>query len=115
MVIREIKADKRLNRRGVKPSCRVIRVTFAVFSLSIAASKPVSPYSGYTGQVRSSVYQPTELALITKQLGNVSIKVLKTLIFEYKIKAEALQHTQAHTQADCFSCRQIIMKMRNLF
>ncbi|XP_072229663.1 G-protein coupled receptor family C group 5 member C [Leuresthes tenuis] len=34
------------------------------------ASKPVSPYSGYTGQVRSSVYQPTELALITKQLGN---------------------------------------------
>ncbi|XP_041829955.1 G-protein coupled receptor family C group 5 member C isoform X1 [Melanotaenia boesemani] len=33
-------------------------------------SKPVSPYSGYTGQVRSSVYQPTELALITKALGN---------------------------------------------
>ncbi|CAG03050.1 unnamed protein product, partial [Tetraodon nigroviridis] len=30
------------------------------------ASKPVSPYSGYTGQLRSSVYQPTELALITK-------------------------------------------------
>ncbi|KAM6896926.1 G-protein coupled receptor family C group 5 member C [Xenentodon cancila] len=33
-------------------------------------SKPVSPYSGYTGQVRSSVYQPTELALITKAVGN---------------------------------------------
>nr|XP_020460488.1 G-protein coupled receptor family C group 5 member C [Monopterus albus] len=32
--------------------------------------KPVSPYSGYTGQVRSSVYQPTELALITKSVGN---------------------------------------------
>ncbi|XP_059180460.1 G-protein coupled receptor family C group 5 member C [Centropristis striata] len=30
------------------------------------ASKPVSPYSGYTGQVRGSVYQPTELALISK-------------------------------------------------
>ncbi|XP_034050273.1 G-protein coupled receptor family C group 5 member C [Thalassophryne amazonica] len=29
-------------------------------------SKPMSPYSGYSGQVRSSVYQPTELALITK-------------------------------------------------
>ncbi|XP_030611206.1 G-protein coupled receptor family C group 5 member C [Archocentrus centrarchus] len=32
--------------------------------------KPVSPYSGYTGQLRSSVYQPTELALITKAVGN---------------------------------------------
>ncbi|XP_051274132.1 G-protein coupled receptor family C group 5 member C isoform X1 [Dicentrarchus labrax] len=34
------------------------------------ASKPVSPYSGYTGQLRSSVYQPTELALISKAVGN---------------------------------------------
>ncbi|KAJ8367261.1 hypothetical protein AAFF_G00323780 [Aldrovandia affinis] len=33
-----------------------------------AASKPVSPYSGYNGQIRSCVYQPTELALITKGL-----------------------------------------------
>ncbi|XP_028332139.1 G-protein coupled receptor family C group 5 member C isoform X2 [Gouania willdenowi] len=33
-------------------------------------SKPVSPYSGYTGQLRSSVYQPTELALISKSVGN---------------------------------------------
>ncbi|KAM9336360.1 G-protein coupled receptor family C group 5 member C [Symphorus nematophorus] len=33
-------------------------------------SKPVSPYSGYSGQMRSSVYQPTELALITKAVGN---------------------------------------------
>ncbi|XP_044194414.1 G-protein coupled receptor family C group 5 member C isoform X2 [Thunnus albacares] len=33
-------------------------------------TKPVSPYSGYTGQLRSSVYQPTELALITKAIGN---------------------------------------------
>ncbi|XP_071319772.1 G-protein coupled receptor family C group 5 member C isoform X2 [Trachinotus anak] len=33
-------------------------------------AKPVSPYSGYTGQLRSSVYQPTELALITKAIGN---------------------------------------------
>ncbi|XP_039991993.1 G-protein coupled receptor family C group 5 member C isoform X3 [Xiphias gladius] len=32
-------------------------------------AKPVSPYSGYTGQLRSSVYQPTELALITKAIG----------------------------------------------
>lgn len=28
--------------------------------------KPVSPYSGYNGQLRNSVYQPTELALISK-------------------------------------------------
>ncbi|XP_040033434.2 G-protein coupled receptor family C group 5 member C [Gasterosteus aculeatus] len=34
------------------------------------ASKPVSPYSGYTGQLRGSVYQPTELALISKAAGN---------------------------------------------
>ncbi|XP_034426654.1 G-protein coupled receptor family C group 5 member C [Hippoglossus hippoglossus] len=32
--------------------------------------KHVSPYSGYTGQLRSSVYQPTELALISKAIGN---------------------------------------------
>ncbi|KAM8888589.1 G-protein coupled receptor family C group 5 member C isoform 1-T2 [Synchiropus picturatus] len=34
------------------------------------ASKPISPYSGYTGQLRSSVYQPTELALISKAAAN---------------------------------------------
>ncbi|KAM7381120.1 hypothetical protein PAMA_012112 [Pampus argenteus] len=34
------------------------------------APKPVSPYSGYNGQLRSSVYQPTELALITKAIGH---------------------------------------------
>ncbi|XP_064180456.1 G-protein coupled receptor family C group 5 member C isoform X1 [Anguilla rostrata] len=34
------------------------------------AQKPISPYSGYTGQLRSSVYQPTELALITKGVGS---------------------------------------------
>ncbi|XP_056153108.1 G-protein coupled receptor family C group 5 member C isoform X2 [Lampris incognitus] len=33
-------------------------------------NKPVSPYSGYSGQLRSSVYQPTELALISKGIGN---------------------------------------------
>ncbi|XP_031417169.1 G-protein coupled receptor family C group 5 member C isoform X3 [Clupea harengus] len=34
--------------------------------------KPVSPYSGYNGQLRSSVYQPTELALISKGVSTVS-------------------------------------------
>ncbi|XP_072523980.1 G-protein coupled receptor family C group 5 member C [Salminus brasiliensis] len=33
-------------------------------------NKPVSPYSNYNGQIRSSVYQPTELALITKGIGS---------------------------------------------
>ncbi|CAN9508657.1 unnamed protein product [Ophioblennius macclurei] len=36
---------------------------------NVQASKPVSPYSGYSGQLRSSVYQPTELALISKASG----------------------------------------------
>ncbi|XP_041937972.1 G-protein coupled receptor family C group 5 member C isoform X1 [Alosa sapidissima] len=34
--------------------------------------KPVSPYSGYNGQLRSSVYQPTELALISKGINTKS-------------------------------------------
>ena len=38
----------------------------------LPGNKPVSPYSGYSGQLRSSVYQPTELALISKVGGNVS-------------------------------------------
>ncbi|CAB1341280.1 unnamed protein product, partial [Coregonus sp. 'balchen'] len=35
-----------------------------------AHQNPVSPYGGYSGQLRSCVYQPTELALITKSLAN---------------------------------------------
>ncbi|XP_061731950.1 G-protein coupled receptor family C group 5 member C-like [Nerophis ophidion] len=31
-----------------------------------AGSKPVSPYNNYSGHARSGVYQPTELALITR-------------------------------------------------
>ncbi|XP_056286316.1 G-protein coupled receptor family C group 5 member C isoform X2 [Pseudoliparis swirei] len=34
------------------------------------ASQPVSPYSGYSGQLRGAVYQPTELALISKAAGH---------------------------------------------
>lgn len=32
--------------------------------------KVVSPYSGYSGQIHRSVYQPTELALISRGMGN---------------------------------------------
>ncbi|XP_068455415.1 G-protein coupled receptor family C group 5 member C [Clinocottus analis] len=39
------------------------------------ASMPVSPYSGYSGQLRGSVYQPTELALISKAVGNRPLEV----------------------------------------
>ncbi|XP_051774930.1 G-protein coupled receptor family C group 5 member C isoform X2 [Erpetoichthys calabaricus] len=34
-----------------------------------SANKPVSPYSGYNGQLRGCVYQPTELAIISKGGG----------------------------------------------
>ncbi|KAI5103476.1 G-protein coupled receptor family C group 5 member C precursor, partial [Silurus meridionalis] len=37
----------------------------------LLSNKPLSPYSGYNGQIRGSVYQPTELAIITKGV-NVS-------------------------------------------
>ncbi|XP_055360360.1 G-protein coupled receptor family C group 5 member C isoform X2 [Betta splendens] len=43
-------------------------------------SKPVSPYSGYTGQLRASVYQPTELAIITKAGGNPSVDAYEVSI-----------------------------------
>ncbi|XP_052333643.1 G-protein coupled receptor family C group 5 member C-like isoform X1 [Oncorhynchus keta] len=35
--------------------------------------KVVSPYSGYSGQSHHSVYQPTELALISRGMGNQEI------------------------------------------
>lgn len=35
-------------------------------------SKPVSPYGAYNGQLRSCVYQPTEIALIAKGMTKVS-------------------------------------------
>lgn len=34
---------------------------------------PVSPYAVYNGQRQSSVYQPTEIALIAKHLKEVSM------------------------------------------
>lgn len=47
---------------------------FLTLTLScvLSGNKPLSPYSGYNGQMRSSVYQPTELAIITKGVTNVS-------------------------------------------
>uniref|UniRef100_A0A3B4ZSJ3 G-protein coupled receptor family C group 5 member C-like n=1 Tax=Stegastes partitus TaxID=144197 RepID=A0A3B4ZSJ3_9TELE len=39
---------------------------------------PVSPYGAYNGQLRSCVYQPTELALIAKGLTKVNTIMLRT-------------------------------------
>uniref|UniRef100_A0A7N8X6E0 G-protein coupled receptor family C group 5 member C-like n=1 Tax=Mastacembelus armatus TaxID=205130 RepID=A0A7N8X6E0_9TELE len=36
-------------------------------------TKPVSPYGSYNGQLRSCVYQPTEIALIAKGITKVSV------------------------------------------
>ncbi|KAI2658308.1 G-protein coupled receptor family C group 5 member C [Labeo rohita] len=45
-----------------------------------AGNKPVSPYSGYNGQLRSCVYQPTELAIITKGVGNQQVESYDNVI-----------------------------------
>ncbi|XP_063077852.1 G-protein coupled receptor family C group 5 member C isoform X2 [Engraulis encrasicolus] len=39
-----------------------------------AGQKHVSPYSGYNGQMRGAVYQPTELALISKGVSTPEIQ-----------------------------------------
>lgn len=44
-------------------------------NIVFSGNKPVSPYGGYNGQHRS-IYQPTELAIITKGVGNVSAHIL---------------------------------------
>eukprot|EP00079_Xenopus_tropicalis_P027648 XP_012821973.1 PREDICTED: G-protein coupled receptor family C group 5 member C isoform X1 [Xenopus tropicalis] len=41
-----------------------------------SAKKPVSPYSGYSGQTGKSVYQPTEMALMNKTLPERSYDVV---------------------------------------
>lgn len=49
---------------------------FLLFVFCPLAKKLTSPYSGYNGQLRSCVYQPTELALISKGLTNVSVQMI---------------------------------------
>ncbi|XP_066560506.1 G-protein coupled receptor family C group 5 member C isoform X2 [Amia ocellicauda] len=58
-------------------------------------NKPVSPYSGYTGQLRSCVYQPTELALISKASGNVSSYQDEMPSYD-TVLPRAVVNTQAH-------------------
>ncbi|KAG8564848.1 hypothetical protein GDO81_012599 [Engystomops pustulosus] len=41
-----------------------------------SAKRPVSPYSGYNGQIRSSVYQPTEMAIMNKNTNDLSYDVI---------------------------------------
>lgn len=40
------------------------------------AKRPVSPYSGYNGQIRSSVYQPTEMAIMNKNTTELPYDVI---------------------------------------
>ncbi|KAJ3608123.1 hypothetical protein NHX12_025173 [Muraenolepis orangiensis] len=57
--------------------------------------KPVSPYSGYSGQLRNSVYQPTELAFISKGVvstGSLSV-YLHTRIYTH------VYNTHTHARA----------------
>ncbi|KAH0629348.1 hypothetical protein JD844_011360 [Phrynosoma platyrhinos] len=53
-----------------------------------SAKKPVSPYSGYNGQLLTSVYQPTEMALMHKGpvTGEVGTSQLKTFSVSHRTK-----------------------------
>ncbi|XP_029106588.1 G-protein coupled receptor family C group 5 member C [Scleropages formosus] len=62
-------------------------------------NKPVSPYSGYNGQLRSSVYQPTELALITKGGGNMEPLSYETVIPRASAASPASSSSSASTSA----------------
>ncbi|KAG7255892.1 hypothetical protein CRUP_009151, partial [Coryphaenoides rupestris] len=68
--------------------------------------KPVSPYSGYGGQLRSSVYQPTELALISKGVGNRPPELsYDTIIPRATATATAIAGSPAHSGASSPSLR----------
>lgn len=45
---------------------RELRARRSHLSCSLPAKRPVSPYSGYNGQLLTSVYQPTEMTLMHK-------------------------------------------------
>lgn len=45
---------------------RELRAQPSNLSCFLAGKRPVSPYSGYNGQLLTSVYQPTEMALMHK-------------------------------------------------
>ncbi|XP_053562892.1 G-protein coupled receptor family C group 5 member C [Bombina bombina] len=49
---------------------------FSMDEPNSSAKRPVSPYSGYNGQVRSSVYQPTEMALMNKNMPELPYDVI---------------------------------------
>lgn len=57
--------------------------------------KPVSPYGAYNGQLRSCVYQPTELALIAKGMTKVSVYTISDTK-----KPSLLSHL--NQSSDCF-------------
>uniref|UniRef100_A0A8C2ARU7 G protein-coupled receptor, class C, group 5, member C n=1 Tax=Cyprinus carpio TaxID=7962 RepID=A0A8C2ARU7_CYPCA len=64
-----------------------------------AGNKPVSPYSGYNGQHRSCVYQPTELAIITKGVSNQKMESYQNIIPRASTGAQS-GGTSPSTQVD---------------
>ncbi|XP_019902592.2 G-protein coupled receptor family C group 5 member C [Esox lucius] len=58
--------------------------------------KTVSPYSGYNGHLNSSVYQPTELSVISKGRGNPEVN------FKPQIP-RATTHLQSHSKDSTMS------------
>lgn len=55
----------------MQTNCTLFNPLF--FLYITVATNPVSPYGAFNGQVRSCVYQPTEIALIAKGLTKVSV------------------------------------------
>lgn len=49
---------------------------FSMDESQAAAKRPVSPYSGYNGQMKSSVYQPTEMALMNKNKSELPYDII---------------------------------------
>ncbi|XP_030064415.1 G-protein coupled receptor family C group 5 member C isoform X1 [Microcaecilia unicolor] len=63
-----------------------------------SAKKPVSPYSGYNGQLRSSVYQPTEMAMMNK--GPQSEMPYDVVIPRATANSHALNSTNSTLRAE---------------
>ncbi|XP_056144618.1 G-protein coupled receptor family C group 5 member C-like [Lampris incognitus] len=57
-------------RNLLRPNVYVENKAFSMDEPNAVTKNPLSPYGSYNGQLRSSVYQPTELAFITKGLPN---------------------------------------------
>ncbi|MGH0154977.1 UNVERIFIED_CONTAM: hypothetical protein FKN15_033236 [Acipenser sinensis] len=64
------------------------------------ANKPVSPYCGYNGQTRSCVYQPTELALISKGPGHHSDMQYEVVIPRASVISQSASSNNSTVRAE---------------